>query len=201
MTRPLPWIAAAVLFTLTACGGSESSQSKLSASLASLGGGASGAPRVEAAHQKTIDEAWVNASAGKSPANDCARIKGHVIGTKTAEGSRKALAACNVEIPVHYFLTQLDRVEKGEQTCHGFMMGMMTQLPAMTMDMSGLAGAVERGGVSKEDAPAAAGNLIAGAMSGGTGEPAADDPKRLIKERIADRTRTLCPDIVSALQL
>jgi hypothetical protein len=201
MTRALPWIATAALLTLTACGGSESSESRLSASLSSLTGGSSGAPRVEAAHQKTIDEAWQEAADGKSPVNSCARIKGHVIGTKTVEGSQKALHACNVEIPAHYFATKLDRVERGEETCQAFMMAVLTQLPAMTMDMSGLVAVVDRGEVSKEEAPAAAGNLITSAMSMGTDDAGPDDPKRQIKERIADRTRALCPDIAPALQL
>jgi hypothetical protein len=195
MKRTLPWIATVALLMLTACGGSESSEVQASASDSVTRASSSGAPKVEAAHQKAIDAAWAKAAAGENPTHDCARIKGTVVGTKTVDSSGKTLHACNVDLPARYFLARLDRVERGDATCQAFMMEVFTQLPAMTMNTAGLERAVAQGGASDADAPGVAGGIIGEVVKDGTTDLGAGDPKRLIKDQIASRTTQVCPDV------
>jgi hypothetical protein len=194
----VPLIAITALLTLTACGGSETGAQTTDGK--SSRSSASGAPRVEAAHQEGIDAAWTKAMAGENPSHDCARVKGMIAGTKSSADSQKALQACNVEIPARFFLTRLDEVERGERTCEAFMMEVFTQLPAMTMDIGGLERIVERGGSSEKEASGDAAGLIAGVAVDGMSDRGDNDPKRLIKERIASRTAQLCPDIADSLK-
>ncbi|MGH7571079.1 MAG: hypothetical protein ACREMK_04455 [Gemmatimonadota bacterium] len=121
---------------------------------------------VEEAYQDDIDEAWGEAVAGEDPSVSCSLMKGSAAASEPGTATR-ALEACNVDIPVRYFLTDLDRVESRDQTCSNFMILMHMKLPAMTMSASD---------------PAAA----------AYGE---NDAQRRIKDRLRERVTEVCPDL------
>jgi hypothetical protein len=151
-----------------------------------------GIPDVEVRYQERIDEAWGEAVAGENPATTCAAVKGRAVASAAGSGER-AVAACNVDIPVRYFLTVADRVEAGEKTCNDLMMAVMTQLPAMTMSMEGFRDlAQQRTDADTSDAAAAAAGtaILAGEAASGGG---ANDPRQAVKERLRDRVTEVCP--------
>lgn len=156
-------------------------------------GGVAGAPRVSERYQRSIDRGWEKAVAGENPAYACAGLKGRVMGTEeTAEPEAlEALFACNVLLPVRYFETHLERVEAGEKSCSDFRMDMSIKLPAMTLSVDsiqGMADAMEEGG------EAAAADSLAAAVDDATMEQGLTDPERLIKDRLEESVRRICPD-------
>ena len=107
----------------------------------------------------------------------------------------RGLFACNVNIPVRYFETYLDSVEAGDTTCQDFMTHFLTSLSAMTMYSSSLdemAAKIETDG-GEEALAEALGPAADEAMTGDRLE----DPKRLVKDRLAPRVVELCPDIAA----
>jgi hypothetical protein len=154
-------------------------------------------PTVGEAYQETIDAAWHEAVAGDDPTMTCARLKGRIAGTGDTDAFR-ALFACNVDIPVRYFDTYLDQVEAGEHSCQDLMREVMTKLSAMTMSadvVMDMADRIEQGGDTESVVTDAIGDAAAGATEDG----GLKHPKRLIKDRIADRTHALCPDFASVI--
>lgn len=154
-------------------------------------------PTVGEAYQEAIDTAWFTAVAGDDPTMICARMKGRVAGTGDTEAFR-ALFACNVDIPVRYFDTYLDQVEAGEHSCQDLMREAMTKLSAMTMSadlVMEMADRIEQGG----DPESVVADAIGDAAAGATEDGGLKHPKRLIKDRIADRTQALCPDFASVI--
>lgn len=159
-----------------------------------------GAPRVAERYQRSINRGWEKAVEGETPAYACAGLKGRVIGTGTAAEPEalEALFACNVLLPVRYFETLLDSVEAGERSCTDFLREMSTQLPAMTLsvdDVEGMMAAFEEDGSGEVDREAM-GEALADAA---TMERGLEAPGPLIKERLADRVREVCPDLADAL--
>lgn len=153
----------------------------------------SGAPEVEERYQERIDEAWVKAVAGENPATTCAGVKGRAATAPEGSASR-ALEACNIDIPVRYFLTLADRVESGEETCVTLMTDVMTKLPAMTISTEGfrdLARQGEAADTSEAAAAGAAAAILAGEAGAGGG---ANDPRRIVKDRLRDRVTEVCPE-------
>ena len=151
---------------------------------------ATDAPRVEEAYQERIDEAWREVVAGENPAATCAGVKGRATAAPAGSATR-ALEACNVDIPARYFLAYVDRVEAGEQTCMSLMTEVMTKLPAMTMSMEGFRDlARQEGHMDESDAATAGAAMMAGAAASGSG---ANDPRRIVKERLRDRVTEVCP--------
>lgn len=160
-----------------------------------------GAPQVGEDYQETIDKAWGLAVAGEKPTNTCAAVKGRVIGKKDrSEAALRALLACNVEIPVRYFETYLDKVEAGEKTCINYMMEMTTQLPAMTMSTDTIWEMLESMEASgDEEAQAVATEALTDVAMDATADKDANDPKRIVKNRLTDRTQAICPEIASVV--
>lgn len=183
-----------------ACGGSEAGDP----AAAQTGGEAraevdvpvarvSGSPEVEERYQESIDEAWGEALAGENPSTTCAGVKGRAVASPDGSATL-ALEACNVDIPVRYFLTYVDRVEASDGTCMNLMTEVMTKLPAMTISTEGLRDLARRGAdADTSDAAvvgAGAAILAGGVASGG----AASDPRAAVKERLRDRVTEVCPD-------
>lgn len=157
-----------------------------------------GAPRVAETYQRTIDRGWTKAVEGETPAYACAGLKGRVMGTGQAAdpAAVEALFACNVLLPTRYFETYLDSVEAGEKSCTGLLTELSTQLSAMTLsidDVQGMVDAFAEAETEGGETGAAAGAL-AGAVDRATLEAGLEDPERLIKERLAERVRSACPD-------
>jgi hypothetical protein len=155
------------------------------------------APMVGERYQAAVDAAWDKAGAGEDPSMTCARVKGTVAGTGDPDAFR-ALFACNVEIPARYFDTYLDSVAAGEKTCQSFMMEIMTKLSAMTMSADlvvEMAEKLEQGADTETVVVDALGDAAAGSMT----DDGLKDPKRLVKDRIAERTNELCPDFASVI--
>jgi hypothetical protein len=122
----------------------------------------------------------------------CAAVKGRVSGTSDPDAFR-ALFACNVDIPARYFDTFLDAVVAEETTCMDLMREVMTKLSAMTMSADvvvEMAESIEQGGETESAVVEALGAAAEDSMDDG----GLKDPKRLVKDRIAERTRELCPD-------
>ena len=148
------------------------------------------APRVEEAYQERIDEAWREAVAGENPAAACAGVKARATAAPAGSAAR-SLEACNVDIPVRYFLAYVDRVEAGEQTCTNLMTEFITKLPSMTMSMEGFRDLGRQGGeMDSSQAVAAVGAVIAGAAASGGG---ANGPRQVVKERLRARVTEVCP--------
>lgn len=161
-----------------------------------------GAPQVgDGDYQETVDKAWELAVTGDKPSNTCAAVKGRVIGKKDrSEAALRALLACNVEIPVRYFETYLDKVEAGEKTCINYMMEMTTQLPAMTMSTDTIWEILESMGASgDEEVQAVATEALTDVAMDATADKDANDPKRIVKNRLTDRTQAICPEIASVV--
>lgn len=183
-----------------ACGGSEAGDPETvwenaagEPEVAAEASRVSGAPEVEERYQERIDEAWMKAVAGENPATTCAAVKGRAATAPEGSASR-ALEACNVDIPVRYFLTLADRVESGEQTCMTLMTDVMTKLPAMTISTEGfreLARQGEAADTSEAAAAGAAAAILAGEAGAGGG---ANDPRRIVKDRLRDRVTEVCPE-------
>lgn len=154
---------------------------------------ASGAPRVEERYQESIDEAWKEALSGENPSTSCAAIKGRAVAS-AAGSAERAVRACNIDIPVRYFLTVAERVEAGEKTCNDMMMAIMTELPAMTISMEGFRDLAGRGGDAdtSEAAAAAAGTAILAGEAADEG--GASDPRQAVKERLRERVTDVCPE-------
>lgn len=201
---------AAGLGLAIACGGSSSDaqteiedrvQTEVEAAKGDAKGAdqpAAGAPRVSETYQRTINRGWEEALAGETPAFACAGLKGRVMATGEAPdaAASEALFACNVLLPVRYFETFLEQVDAGEKTCHDFMMAMSTQLSAMTLSIESveaMAGAMDEGG------EAAAAGTVAAAIDAATMEQGLTDPKRLVKERLAEPVGRTCPDLAPVL--
>jgi hypothetical protein len=160
-----------------------------------------GAPQVGEEYQNTVDKAWGLAVSGEKPTNTCAAIKGKIVGKKDSSAAAlQALLACNVEIPVRYFETYLDKVEAGEKTCINYMMEMTTQLSAMTMSADVLGEMVESIEESgDQEAQAAAAEALTAVAMDATAEQEANDPKRIIKMRLTNRTNEICPEVAAAV--
>lgn len=152
---------------------------------------ANGAPQVEERYQERVDEAWQEAVAGENPSATCAGLKGRAA-TSPVGSATRALEACNIDIPTRYFLTYVERVEAGEQTCMNLMTEVTTRLPAMTMSMDGFRDlAVEGAHQDTGEAAGAGAAIIAGAAASGGG---ANDPRQMVMERIRDRVTQVCPE-------
>lgn len=154
-------------------------------------------PEVGERYQSSITTAWDEAGQGQDPSMTCARVKGRVAGTKDSQAFR-ALFACNVDIPVRYFNAYLDDVAAGERSCQDLMREVMTKLPAMTMSADmviEMANDVEQG----DDPEAAIVDALGDSATGATEDGELKHPKRLVKDRIAERTTELCPDFASVI--
>ncbi len=155
------------------------------------------APEVGDVYQEYIDTAWREAVDGENPTASCAAVKGRTMSSKDPAAFR-ALFACNVDIPVRYFETYLDQVESGEKTCQNFMREFITKLSAMTMSTDSLqkmAESMTDSGDAESAVTAALGSVAEEAMT----EKGLEDPKRLVKNRLSERTRELCPDIAAVV--
>ena len=159
------------------------------------------APQVGEDYQETVNRAWGLAVAGEVPTNACAGVKGRVIGKKDRSAAAlRALLACNVEIPVRYFKTYLDKVEAGEKTCIDYMTEIVTQLTAMTMSTDALwemVDTIEKSGDA--EAQAAATEALTAVAMDATADKDANDPKRIIKNRLTDRTNEICPEVATVV--
>jgi len=158
-------------------------------------------PQVGGDYQETVDRAWGLAVTGEKPTNTCAAVKGRVVGKKDrSTEALRALLACNVDIPVRYFESYLDKVEAGEKTCMNYMMEMTTQLPAMTMSTDVLGEMVDSiEGSGDEQAQAVAAEVLNDAAIDATADKGVIDPKRIIKNRLTERTQAVCPEIASVV--
>ncbi len=154
-------------------------------------------PQVGDRYQASIETAWDKAGAGEDPSMTCASVKGRAVGTNDPNAFR-ALFACNVEIPARYFHTYLDGVAAGEKTCTDLMREVMTKLSAMTMSADvvvEMAESLEQGGDTESAVVDALGAAAEDAMKDG----GLKDPKRLVKDRIAERTNELCPNFADII--
>lgn len=153
----------------------------------------SGAPEVEEPYQARIDEAWRKAVAGENPSTTCAAVKGRAAASRR-DASARAMEACNVDIPVRYFLTWLERVEGGEKSCMELMTEVTTRLPAMTISTEGFRDLARRGeaaDTSEAAATEAGAAILAGEAAAGGG---ASDPRRAVKDRLRERVSAVCPN-------
>ena len=153
---------------------------------------APGAPQVGETYQKSIDRAWEKAVEGRNPMTSCAMLKGKVMGATSPEAFQ-ALFVCNVDIPVRYFGTYLDQVEAGEKTCYNFLREISTQLSAMTASTDSLQKMADSMSADGEN-PEAVTNALGDAAQEAMTETGLEDPKRLVKNRLAERIRALCPN-------
>ncbi len=136
-------------------------------------------PEVESAHRSRIEDAWQRALAGSDPTNACAVLKSQLIVPGAAKAER-ALAACNVDVPVRYFQTQLARVQSGEATCEQVTMLMLSQLPALTMSLARV-----REMIGSDE--------TSGSVSGGAVVDPANDSLRIVKDRLYESVVATCP--------
>ena len=130
------------------------------------------APDVGPEFQEEIDEALREVTEGVSPSRACAGLKGSVHGQIRYQGQTDLLAtatpaiqACELEVPIRYFETYLDRVVAGEHSCIDFMSHFTTEMGAVNIRMSSI-----------EDI-----------------EPKETEP--LILKVLAERIRGDCPDV------
>ncbi|MEE4271337.1 MAG: hypothetical protein V2I67_06670 [Thermoanaerobaculales bacterium] len=154
-------------------------------------------PQVGERYQEAIDTAWDQAGTGEDPSMTCAKVKGLAVGTSDADAFQ-ALIACNVDIPARYFNTYLDAVASGDTTCQDLMREVLTKLSAMTMSADvvlEMAESLEQG----DETGSAVADALGGAAQGSMNEGGLKSPKRLVKERIAERTNELCPDFADII--
>jgi len=104
----------------------------------------------------------------------------------------RALFVCNVDVPVRYFETYLELVESGEKTCYKFLREITTQLPAMTTSTESLQKMADSVAASGEN-PSAVTEALGSATDDVMTETGLEDPKRLVKNRLAERTHEVCP--------
>ena len=157
---------------------------------------AAGAPQVSKRYQSTINRGWQEAVAGETPAYACAGVKGRVMAAQAVDAeAREALFACNVLLPVRYFETLLERIERGEKTCADLMMAMATQLSAMTISVDSIQGIAD----ALEEDPEASTGAVAEALGEATLQQGLSEPKALVKERLADAIRERCPEMASVI--
>lgn len=209
MNKNISFLLAAGLGIVLACGGSSADQDDVEGSIQeevaeatkdaeSDGDPASGAPVVGDRYQSSIDRGWEKAVAGETPAYACAGLKGRVMSSEEPPDAeaREALFACNVLLPVRYFETYLERVEAGEKTCSELRSSFFTQLPAMTLSLDSIQGMVDAMGddPEAEPDPEAMGEALGGAVDQATMEKGLTDPERLIKDRLEESVRRVCPD-------
>lgn len=198
-------IAFLVVAGVAACGGSENGEregDRADASgeeeVAAAAPRVSGAPEVEESYQARIDEAWQEAVAGENPSITCAAVKGRATASEPGSAAR-AIEACNVDVPVRYFLTYVERIEAGEKTCNDLMMEVMTKLPAMTISTEGFRELARRGDEADTSDAAAVGAgaaILAGEAAAGGG---VNDPRQVIKDRLRDRVTAVCPNEASII--
>ncbi len=149
-----------------------------------------GGPQVEAPYQARIDGAWRKAVAGENPAATCAAVKGRA-SVAPAGSATRALAACNVDIPVRYFLTVIEQVEAGEKSCQNLMVAVTTQLSAMTASADALGEtARQRAGA---DGGAGAARSAGAILTKEAASRGSTDAREAIKERLRDRVTAVCP--------
>jgi hypothetical protein len=184
--------------TLFACGGSDAggqegvqSEGQTIEEVAAGAAGVSGAPEVEERYQERIDEAWQEAVAGENPSATCAAVKGRAAVVEPGAADR-ALAACNLDIPVRYFLTYVERVEAGEATCTQLMTEVMTKLPAMTISNEGFRELARQAADTSEAAAVGAGAAILAGEAGAGG--GANGPQQAIKDRLREPVTAACPN-------
>ncbi|MGH7571076.1 MAG: hypothetical protein ACREMK_04440 [Gemmatimonadota bacterium] len=151
----------------------------------------SGAPQVGDPYQDRIDEAWQKAVAGENPAYACASLKGRASMGSDSDAATRAMSACNVDIPVRYFATYIDRVEAGDRSCLDLVMEVTTKLPAMTISMEAFPEIADRGSGTHEsdDAPAGAAAVLA----------ARGSSEDVVKDRLRRRISEVCPDEAGVL--
>lgn len=158
----------------------------------------SGAPVVSDRYQSSINRGWEKAVAGDTPAYACAGLKGRVMSSEGPPDveAQEALFACNVLLPVRYFETYLERIEAGETTCRDLRSSLSMQLPAMTLSLDSIQGMADAMGddPEAEPDPEAAGQALAGAVDRTTMQEGLEDPERLIKDRLEEPVRRICPD-------
>ena len=111
--------------------------------------------------------------------------------------AQAALLICGLEIPVRYYDAYLDQVESGQKTCMDYMVEMATKLTALTISTNVLKAAAEN--LPTDDAEAAASALLQDTIRQTQGDSTSTDPKRIIKDRLAKRTRQLCPDFADVI--
>lgn len=156
-----------------------------------------GPPRVGSARfQAPIDEAWKEAESGVNPAMTCAGVKGRAVAFPKNVAAQRAAYVCGVDIPVRYFQTFLDQIEAGEKTCPDFMMAMATELGSMTITTDSIRNMAESMTAEGRDdeAQAAATEALDAAIREAAFDQGPGDTQRIVKNRLADRTRQVCPD-------
>jgi hypothetical protein len=158
---------------------------------------AAGAPEVAETYQRTINRGWEKAVAGETPAYACAGLKGRVMGTgASADGAAvEALFACNVLLPVRYFETLLEQIDRGEKTCTDLMVAMSTQLSAVTISVDAIQGIAD----ALEADPESGTGALAAAIGEAGLQKGLSDPKALIKERLAEPVRERCPEMAGVI--
>ncbi|MGH7563824.1 MAG: hypothetical protein ACREK5_05325 [Gemmatimonadota bacterium] len=196
--RATPWIALLVLAVLVGCGESEPGEPQPARTDTEAGNGiapqasrSSGAPDVGDPYQERIDEAWRKAVEGENPAYACASLKGRASMGSDSDAASRALSACNVDIPVRYFQTYIERVEAGDRSCLDLVMEVTTKLPAMTISMEAFPEIAERGSGThaSDDALADAGAVLA----------ARGSSEGIVKDRLRHRISEVCPDEAGVL--
>lgn len=135
------------------------------------------APAVEPAYQNRVENAWQRALAGSDPTNSCAVLKSQLTVRGAAPGPR-ALAACNVDVPVRYFHTLLERAQSGQTTCAQVSSVMLSQLPALTMSQARVREML---------------GSDTGSSSNSGVDEAASDSARMVKDRLYDAVVATCP--------
>ena len=190
-----PGRSAATLLASVAisCGGAGSSgQSGSADTVASTSPAQAGGetPEVEPRFQERINRAWSQAVAGENPSATCAGVKGRAAAAQPGLADR-ALAACNLDIPLRYFLAVVDRVRAGELNCRQLMVQVTTQLPAMTVSTESFS-ALAREGSDTEGGTAAgaAAAMLTGEAAAGGG---VGDARQSVKDRLRAPVNEVCP--------
>lgn len=198
-TRGITCTCVIALVWLTACGGSGGAPDNAGdhpdgAAVTEVGASVDGAPEVEERYQELVNRAWRQASDGRSPATTCAGIRARA--SRAAAGSAdRALAACDIDLPIRYYTVLIERVEAAGTTCTELMLDVTTSLRTMTTSVQGLsdlarqAQAGDGTDTSAEAASVAASAVVIGAA--GAGET---DARRAIIEAIRERVTSACPD-------
>lgn len=201
MRRSAVALAVVLPLALASCGGASGAPREAEAAGGSAraddGGRPAGAPEVEPAYQERVDRAWSLATAGENPAATCAGVKGRAAAAPPGSADR-ALAACNHDIPVRYFLTSVERVRTGELSCLQLMVQVTTQRSAMTVSTESFSALARegRGAGGDEAAAGAAAAVISGEAAAGGG---VSDPRQAVKDRLRDPVREACPDEASLI--
>lgn len=146
-------------------------------------------PQVEQAQQSRLDEAWQWALAGQDPTAICSVVKSQALMGNPPE---RALIACNVDVPVRFFQTQLQMVQRGETSCDAVVALMQGQLPAMTMSLERL-GELVRSGAAPTDGGASARAIAT------LSPEASGDSRQIVKERLYDSIVAICPGQAAAM--